>query len=175
VIDWVLTHAANNPARAIKALDDEDVVFLTMNPESLPVQLRKELLRGLRQRNLLGRLQSWEEPGFLSKFGPEPKLADELEAYLDVSSALGLNAAQCLWNWDPCSAERLLAQMPPLERTALRHLILCSPDSAIPKVIDFLRKDRELLQDDERLGWVYSRLSNARQYAQDLMQLVSQS
>jgi len=173
VIDWVLTHLSTNPTQAIEELDDEDISFLATSPESLPASLKKELLRKIRTSKLLDSLERWEKPLFLSKFGPEPKLVDELKLYLDLPCALGLNAAQCLWSLDSRSVERLLAQKPPLERAALRNLILCSPDSAIPKIIGFLREDRGLLHDDERSSWVYSRLPNARQHAQDLMQLVN--
>lgn len=184
VIDWVLKYMAKDPAGAIDALDENGIILLARRNEDLPVALKKELLSRFQdpEGSLHELLEAKDSPNGtvclpavvldFSKFGVEPQIADEVRKYLRYPGALGRQAAQYLWNWAPGLAESLLTQRPAPDKKSSRNLILCAPDSVISKVIGLLMEDRELMADDERRGWVYARLPNARQHAEAMMELI---
>lgn len=169
LLSWVMEQMDKHGEQALTGLDDDDRKFLLLHPAALSTPVKRQLLRSLAKEFP----KDWHAFQFANLFlhyGPET--AVEMEMFLD-NKELGDQAAGYLWEWAPRKAEFLLRKKRNSSREALRRLILASPFSAIGDAVDLLRDDPALLSDKERRDWARWRLPDARQHAQDLMQLLN--
>ncbi len=169
LLNWVMQQMEIHDKPVLTGLDDEDRKFLILHPAALPTSVKRQLLGSL----ATDFPTNWHPVSFLNFFldyGPET--ADEMEMFLD-NDELGDQAARCLWKWKSSTAESLLKENRG-SREALRRLILAIPSSsAIGDAVTLLKDNPALLSDKERHDWVRWRLPDARQYAQDLLQLLN--
>lgn len=162
---WVMKQLEEHPKQALDALK-EDRKFLAQHPSALPMLFKRELLKWLAE----GIPPEWTTISILdllSYYGRE--VVNDMEAFLDDSGTLGQQAAQHLWQWDPDKAKRLLEKSP--TPTAAENLIRFCEPSALGAAIKLFKDDPQLLQ-EKRLNWAYRHLPDARQHAQELMQLI---
>jgi hypothetical protein len=169
LLSWVMKEMDKQSESALNGLDDKDKKFLMQYPAALPTSVKRQLLKSLAENFPT----DWYPISFLNFLPPYgPETATEMEAFLD-NDTLGDQAARCLWKWAPRKAEPLLKKRD-YNRKALRLLILAIPSSsAIGDAIALLRDDPALLSDKERRDWARRFLPDARQYAQDLLQLLN--
>lgn len=167
LLAWVMEQLEPDPKGALNILAEEDLVFLMRHPSQLSPAFKSELLKAVGSVHSLD-LFPFEIPGFLFAYGPEASL--EMEALLD-NEKLGAQAAYFLWKWAPRKAALLLGHEQ-LTQAAVRNLLTTSPPLALEAALTVLRKRPQLLSPAERLAWAKDRLSNARQHAAELLQLM---
>lgn len=165
LVVWVMEKLKEHTKEALEALQEEDRRFLAMNPSSLPMSFKRELLKWL-SKNISPDWQSYQLLNLLSRYGSE--MMQDMEAFLD-STELGDQAARHLWEWAPNRAKNLLEDS--LTQTATQNLIRCCPASALGCAIKLLKNNPTLLQ-EERMSWARWYLPDARQHTQDLMELI---
>jgi hypothetical protein len=171
LLSEVMEQIDKHSGLALNELDVEDRKFLTQYPAALPTSVKCQLLRSL-AKNFPKNWQAFEFINFFQHYGQET--ATEMEMFLDKDE-LGNQAAWCLWEWAPRKAEILLKKRD-YNRKALRHLIFAIPmssSSSIGDAVALLRDDPSLLSDKERRAWARGRLPDARQHAQNLLQLLN--
>lgn len=169
LLSWVMGEVAKCGEQALTGLDDDDKKSLMQYPAALPTSVKCQLLKSL-ANYFPENWQFFEFINFFQHYGQET--AEELAGFLGKDE-LGDEAARCLWKWAPRKAEPLLKKRD-YNRKALRRLILAIPSSsAIGDAVALLRDDPALLSDKERRDWARRFLPDARQYAQDLLQLLN--
>lgn len=169
LLSWVMEQMDKHGEQALTGLDDDDRKFLMLHPAALSTPVKRQLLRSL-AKDFPKDWHAFEFANLFLHYGPET--AVEMETFLD-NTELGDQAAGYLWKWAPRKAELLMRKKQNSSREALRRLTLASPFSAIGDAVDLLMDDPALLSDKERRDWARWRLPDARQHAQDLMQLLN--
>lgn len=162
---WMLRHLA--PADALACLDESARRYLAEVPESLPPHFRAPLLKSLSKHALVARYS--EVALFFRRFGPSA--APTLAGFLD-HELLGEEAAACLWEWDPASAQALMDARVAECAGALSRLILTCPTSHLGAAVACLHAMPGLLVGESRAWWIRQHLSEAGIHAPSLLDLL---
>nr|WP_315468606.1 hypothetical protein [uncultured Undibacterium sp.] len=165
LLKWVMEQMDEH--KVLYGLNEQDRKFLVENPAGLSTPIKRQLLKSLAN----GLPPDWtilSFTNFFLQFGPETAL--EMGMFLN-DPKLGEQAARYMWEWAPLKAKSLMRKKDSSEE-ALRRLILSAPFSAIGDAVNLLKDDPNLLNENEKRNWARWHLPNARQHAQDLMQLL---
>ncbi|NTV96458.1 MAG: hypothetical protein HGA75_13755 [Thiobacillus sp.] len=155
------------PTEVLRGLNNDDLVYLAHRPESLPPEVRADLL--LSVKDCLPFMWPGESRAFLERFGFHA--APALEAFLG-HEVIGLAATQYLWRWNPVRALTLLAEKD-VVTTSVRNALYwdCTPQY-FPQALALLAKDPEVFDREERQRWIRRYLPNAGLHAVPALELL---
>ncbi len=177
---WLLERLARTPAQFLAELDSADVTYVLEWAFALPARLRAALLEHVvQQAPELLRHSRMRDDGFFGRFGPEA--APALVRWLQLSPGpdadfdrrmLNSFAVRHLWVCAPGLTTQLLGSDSELAPQARALLLQEAPDEYLGAAIDALLAEPELLDAEERVGWVRTHLPNAGREAERLLALL---
>ncbi|TCJ14892.1 hypothetical protein EZJ19_08365 [Parasulfuritortus cantonensis] len=156
---WLVGHL--KPAEVLRGLSQDDLVYLAHRPESLPPEVRADLL--LSVKDCLPFMGGRESRSFFERFGFHA--ASAVEVFLGQETLLGSLAGEYLWRWNPKRALNLLGDKDAVA-TNVRNALYwgCTPQY-FPQALAILANDPEVFDREERQRWVRKYLPNAGLHA----------
>lgn len=162
---WLLKHL--KPVEVLRGLSKDDLAYLARLPETLPPDVRADLL--LEVRDCLPIQWPWEGMNFLARFGLHSARA--LEAFLE-HEVLGDAAVEYLWRWNAERALVLLAEKGAVTATVQSALYWHCPQQHFPQALGLLANDFDVFDREERQRWIRKYLPNAGEHAVRALELL---
>ncbi|PTU66965.1 hypothetical protein DB032_19575 [Chromobacterium sp. Panama] len=166
IISAVVTTLRQDPGKAIKPLNREQINFLIEHPESLPVEIRRELLAKISLDDVAN---EWLPMGFFVRFGAD--CTASFPRFLEAQK-LSIFAAQALWAWDRFQAEAILRRPAGYSDQAIRNMIMHCPAQSVGAALAARAERQDFLKEDEWRNWAKARIHNAGPLAAKLLSLV---
>jgi hypothetical protein len=136
-------------AEVLRGLDRADLIYLARYPESLPPEVRADLLLAVKDSPPFE--GAWEAEPFLERFGFQAAPALE---YLLEHEVLGNAAASLLWRWSPERAVALLAEHGSVAPSVRSALYWQCTQEQFPRALALLSNDTKVFEQGERQLWV---------------------
>ncbi|MDO8789222.1 MAG: hypothetical protein Q7J42_14215 [Sulfuritalea sp.] len=161
---WILQQL--KPAEILSGLSKDDLAYLAWRPQTLPPEVRADLLLAVRDNPPVYWLDA---KNFLERFGCHAVPA--LDVLLE-HEVFGDAAAECLWRWNAERALALLGAKDDLS-TGVRNALYrhCTEDH-FPQALTLLENDPEVFDQGERQHWIRKYLPNAREHAVRALELL---
>ena len=163
---WLLENLKQ--AEILRDLSKDDLAFLALQPETLPPEVRADLL--LAVRDCLPISEFWKVEGFLERFGFHA--APALEAFLD-DVMLSYTAVAFLWRWNAERALALIARTDVVPTSVRNSLYWQCTQQHFPRALMLLMNDSEVFNHQEQQLWIRKYLPNARAYAVQALELLN--
>lgn len=144
---WLLQHL--KPVEILRGLSKDDLLYLAQKPETLPPEVRADLLLSVKDYPLV----LWPGDGMkvLERFGFHA--APALEAFLE-HKMLGLASVVCLWRWNAERALALLAEKDVMSISVRNALYWHCTQQYFPQALVLLMNDSEVFDREERQSWI---------------------
>lgn len=162
---WLLKHL--KPAEVLRGLDKDDLVYLAHRPETVPPEVRPDLLLAVK-----GALQAsdyLDAMDFFERFGFHA--ASALEAFLE-DDAVVYTVAQLLWQWNADRALKLLSDKKTVTINVRNALYWGCTEQHFPAACESLANDSEVFDYEERQRWIRKYLPNAGRHAEHALELL---
>lgn len=161
---WILQQL--KPAEILSCLSKDDLAYLAWRPQTLPPEVRADLLLAVRNSPPVNWLRAKD---FLERFGYHATPALDVLLEHDVFDDA---AAECLWRWNADRALTLLGKKDAV-RTRVRSALYrhCTEDH-FPQALALLENDSEVFDQGERQHWIRKYLPNAREHAVRALELL---
>lgn len=155
---WLLENL--KPAEILRNLSKEDIAYLAYRPETLPPEVRADLL--LAAKECLPVLGFSDGMGFFERFGFHAAAA--LEAFLE-HDVLSFAAVEHLWRWNSERALALLAKTDVVTSGVRNALYWHCTQQHFPRALVLLMNDSEVFNHEERQHWIRKYLPGAGEHA----------
>lgn len=162
---WLLKHL--KPVEVLRGLNKDDLAYLALRPETVPPEVRAELLLAVKDCLPVQDLSDGME--FLERFGFHA--ASALEAFLE-DRVLNFAAVECLWRWNAERALALLAKKDAANASVRNALYWHCTQQYFPQALVLLMDDSEVFEREERRLWIRKYLPNAGAHAVSALELL---
>jgi len=162
---WLLKHL--NPAEVLRGLNKDELVYLALQPETVPPEVRADLL--LAVKNFLPVIGYSGELKFFERFGFHA--ASALEAFLE-DDAVSNAAVQLLWRWNADRALTLLSDKKSVTVSMRNALYWGCTEQHFPAACESLANDSQVFDYEERQRWIRKYLPNAGRHAEHALELL---